>query len=189
MALTAHRMELAPDVLDTRLSHIRIKNRLVGTITARHHQHPHYPLAKYSVRLLDRGTIDFVSSPGMQQSDEPDIGQQVTLEIPTGDVLLSPPRWVSFLEDNCWPARVVLAANGGFKSLLVLKLLGRCLTFTTTDNMFWLNRPPRAWDRVTIHIPLNAISIKQRYPGHSRLRPRLLTDITRATQEKAQRDL
>jgi hypothetical protein len=172
-------MEPAPDVLDTRPPHILIKNRLVGTIVARHHQYPHYPLAKYRVRLLDRGTIDFVSSPEMQQSDELDIGQQVTLEVPTSHILLSPPRWVSFLEDNCWPARVVLATNGEFKSLLVLKLLGRCLTLTTTDSMFWLNRPPRAWDRVTIHIPLNAISIKQRYPGHSRLRPRLLTDITR----------
>lgn len=183
MALMAHRIETALDVPELQPSLIRIKNKLVGTVVARHYQYPHYPLAKYRVRLPDNGTIDLVSVPETEQCEELDIGQQVTLEVPPGDVLLSPPRWVSFLEDNCWPARVVLSANGGFDSLLVLKILGRSLTLTTTDNMFWLNRPPRAWDRVTIHIPLNAVSIKQRYPGHSRLRPRLLTEIPRPTQK------
>ncbi len=181
MALMAHRIETAPDVLDRRPSHIRITNRLVGTVVARHHQYPHYPLAKYRVRLLDRGTIDFVSSPDAEHSNVLDIGQQITLEISPNDVRLSPPRWVGFLEENCWPARIVLAANGEFESLLVLKVLGRCLTLTTIDSMFWLNRPPRAWDRVTMHIPLNAICLKQRYPGHPRLRPRLLTETSAET--------
>ena len=66
-----------------------------------------------------------VSVPETEQCEALDIGQQVTLEVPPGDVLLSPPRWVSFLEYNCWPARVVLSANGGFDSLLVLKILGQ----------------------------------------------------------------
>ncbi|HJR76247.1 MAG TPA: hypothetical protein VJ805_04710 [Nitrospiraceae bacterium] len=72
--------------------------------------------------------------------------------------MLNPPRWVSHLEDNQWPARVVLAAYHEYELLVVVKILGRFWTFTSTRHTSWLHRPPRAWDRVTVHIPLDAIS-------------------------------
>ena len=92
--------------------------------------------------------------------------------------MLSPPRWVSNLEENQWPARIVLAAQQEFESLVVVKILGRFWTLTSSQRTFWLNRPPCAWDRVTVHIPLDAVSIRRRYPGHPHLRPRLLTLAT-----------
>jgi hypothetical protein len=178
MALAAHTTESTLDVPALHPPGVRIKNRLVGTIVARHLQYPYYPRAKYRVRMPDGGTIDFVSEPLAEQSNGLDIGQHVTLDVLPSDVMLSPPRWVSHLEDNRWPGRVVLAAHREFESLVVVKILGSFWTLTSSRKTFWLNRPPCAWDRVTVHIPLDAISIKRRYPGHPHLRPRLLRPMT-----------
>jgi hypothetical protein len=178
MAPAVHAIESALDVPTPHPPRVRIKNRLVGIIVARCTQFPNYPRVKYHVRMPDGGAISFVSAPLTEQSDGLDIGQQVTLDILPSDVMLSPPRWLSHLEDNHWPGRVVLAANQEFESLVVVKILGRFWTLTSTRNTSWLDRPPRAWDRVTVHIPLDAILIRRRYPGHPHLRPRLLTEVT-----------
>ena len=169
------------EILDVPTLHpraIRIKNRVVGTIVARHLEFPHYPRPKYRVRMLGGETIEFLYTSLADHSDNLDIGQQVTLDVLPSDVMLSPPRWVSNLEENQWPARVVLAAHQQFESLVVLKILGRFWTLTSSRRTFWLNRPPCAWDRVTVHIPLDALSIRRRYPCHPHLRPRLLTLAT-----------
>jgi|SoiMethySBSTD1v2_1073268.scaffolds.fasta_scaffold5897719_1 hypothetical protein len=118
MALMAHRIETALDVPELRPSLIRIKNKFVGTVVARHYQYPHYPLAKYRVRLPDNGTIDLVSVPETEQCEELDIGQQVTLEVPPAmscsvlhdgsafwKITAGPPAWFSRpTEDStpCW---------------------------------------------------------------------------------------
>jgi hypothetical protein len=178
MALAAHTTESTLDISTLHPPGVRIKNRLVGIIIARHLYYPHYPRARYRVRMPDGGTIDFASAPLTGESDSLDIGHQVTLDILPSDILISPPRWISHLEDNRWPGRVVLAAHREFESLVVVKILGRFCTLTTTRRAFWLNRPPCAWDRVTVHIPLDAVSIRRCYPGHPHLRPRLLTEVT-----------
>lgn len=177
MALATHTIDSTLDVPDLGSSRVRIKNRLAGTIVARHLQYPHYPSVRYRVRMPDGGAIDFVSAPLTEQCNGLDIGQQVTLDVLPNDVLLSPPRWVHPSEHNRWPGRVVLTAGREFESLLVVKILGRFWTLTSTRRTFWLNRAPCAWDRVTVHIPLDAISIRRRYPGHPHLRPRLLRQV------------
>jgi hypothetical protein len=178
MALAIHTINSTLDAPDQGSPRVRIKNRLSGTIIARHLQFPHYPSVKYRVRMSDGGAIDFVSAPLTEECNGLDIGQQVTLDVVPKDVLLSPPRWVHPSENNRWPGRVVLTAGREFESLLVVKILGRFWTLTSTRRTFWLNRAPCAWDRVTVHIPLDAISITRRYPGHPHLRPRLLRQVT-----------
>ena len=178
MALAIHTTESTLDVPTLHPPGVRIKNRLLGTVIARHLQYPHYPRTKYRVRMLDGETIDFVSAPLTEQSNDLDIGQHVTLDVLPGDVMMSPPRWVHPSEENRWPGRVVLSAGREFESLVVVKILGRFWTLTSTRRTFWLNRPPCAWNRVTVHIPPDAISIRRRYPGHPHLRPRLLRQVT-----------
>jgi hypothetical protein len=169
------------EILDVPTLHpraIRIKNTLVGTIVARHPEFPYYPRPKYRVRMPGGESIEFLSASLAEQPDDLDIGQQVTLDVLPNDVMLSPPRWVSNFEENQWPARVVLAAHQEFESLIVVKILGRFWTLTSSRRTFWLNRPPCAWDRVTVHIPIDAVSIRRRFPGHPHLRTRLLTLTT-----------
>ena len=182
MALAARTAESAAestmDIPTLQPPGIRIKNRLIGTIVAQCNHFPHDTRVTYRVRMSDGGTISFVCAPSQDQSYDLNLGQQVTLDVLPCDVMLNPPRWMSHLEDNQWPARVVLAAYHEYELLVVVKILGRFWTFTSTRHTSWLNRPPRAWDRVTAHIPLDAILIRRRYPGHPHLRPRLLTEST-----------
>jgi hypothetical protein len=177
MVPAAHIAESSLDVPEIHSHRVRIKNRLFGTIVSRQLQPLCQHQIKYRVRMLDGETVNFISAAPSEESADVDIGQHVTLDVLPSDVMLSPPRWVSHLEDNRWPARVVLAAQQEFGSLVTVKILGRFWTLKSTQRIFWLNRPPCAWDRVTVHIPLDAISIRRRYPGHPHLRPRLLREM------------
>ncbi|WHZ14137.1 MAG: hypothetical protein OJF52_000972 [Nitrospira sp.] len=175
MALTVSVPQARPAVEDRRTPSILIKNKVVGTVIACHRSQPQR--MRYRARMAGGSTITFLYRTLSVRPDSLDIGQQVTLDIPPHDVILSPPRWVSPLENNCWPARVVLSARHDLNSLLVVKILGSPWTLTSTRQAFWLNRPLHAWDRVTVYIAPESCSVVRRYPGDLRLRPRLLTEV------------
>jgi hypothetical protein len=72
------------EILDVPTLHpraIRIKNRLVGTIVARHLEFPHFPRPKYRVRMPGGETIEFLSTSSAEQPDNLDIGEHVTLDV------------------------------------------------------------------------------------------------------------
>ena len=72
------------EILDVPTLHpraIRIKNRLVGTIVARHLEFPHFPRPKYRVRMPGGETIEFLSTSSAEHSDNLDIGEHVTLDV------------------------------------------------------------------------------------------------------------
>lgn len=173
MAITVSIPQARPAVEDRRTPSILVKNKLVGTVIACQRSQR----IRYRARTADGSTITFLYRTVPGPSDSLDIGQQVTLDIPPHDVILNPPRWVSPLENNCWPARVVLSVNHDLDSLLVVKILGSPWTLTSTRQAFWLNRPLHAWDRVTLYIAPESCSVVRRYPGDLRLRPRLLTEV------------
>ncbi|WHZ22219.1 MAG: hypothetical protein OJF47_001331 [Nitrospira sp.] len=174
MTMTASLPYRKPAAEDRRTPSVLFKNKVVGTVIAYHRSQLHR--IRYRARMADGSTITFLSCTLSVRPDSLDIGQQVTLDIPPRDVILAPPRWVSPLENNCWPARVVLSADHGLSSLLVVKILGSPWTLTSTKQVFWLNRRLHAWDRVTVYIAPESCSVVRRYPGDLRLRPRLLTE-------------
>lgn len=179
MAITVSIRQARPAVEDRRTPSILVKNKLVGTVIACQRSQR----IRYCARTADGSTITFLYRTLPGPSDSLDIGQQVTLDIPPHDVILNPPRWVSPLENNCWPARVVLSVNHDLDSLLVVKILGSPWTLTSTRQAFWLNRPLHAWDRVTLYIAPESCSVVRRYPGDLRLRPRLLTEVYSPTPQ------
>ena len=166
------------DTLDT-LSQTRniqpswlpLSKRLVGTIIAYCHDLD----MGYRIRTADNGIVDVTLSRETHHPIRLDRGHHVTLSIPPADVMLSPPRWVDPSETNHWAGRVVLASHPDSEPLLIVKILGQPWTLMSSQSISWLNRRPCAWDRVTVHIPPDAVQIIRRYPGHSHLRPRLLT--------------
>jgi hypothetical protein len=169
MALTVSVPQARPAVEDRCSPSILVKNRLVGTVVdCRRSQRQ-----RYRAHTIDGSAITFFYNAFSGRLDALDIGHHVTLDVSPHDVVLHPPRWVSPLENNCWPARVVLSAG---HSLLVVKILGTPWTLTSTRQAFWLNRPLQAWDRVTVSIAPETCSVVRRYPGDLRLRPRLLTE-------------
>jgi len=173
MALTASTPQARPTAEDRRTPSIVVKNRLVGTVVGcRRSQH-----GRYRAYTVDGSAITFSYHTLPDRPDTLDIGHHVTLTVSPYDVVLTPPRWVGPLENNCWPARVVLSAGHDLDSLVVVKILGSPWTLTSARRAFWLNRPLHTWDRVTVSIAPETCSVVRRYPGDLRLRPRLLTEI------------
>src|SRR5574340_131446 len=173
MALSAFKSQVRPIVENRRSPSILVKNKLVGTVVACHRSQP----MRYLAYTADGAAITFLHCALPGRPGSLDIGQQVILEIPPHDVILNPPRWVSPLENNCWPARVVLSVGQDLNSLLIVKVLGRPWTLTSTRQAFWMSRSLHAGDRVTVYIPSETCSVVRRYPGDLRLRPRLLTEV------------
>lgn len=151
---------------------VLILNKLLGLIVARSHPHRRY----YQVATADgiHVTVQDPVLPG--QARALSVGQQVSLRIPPHAVTISPARPIEATEDNVWPARVVLPAGQERGPLLIVKILGRAWTLSSTQQEGQLTRPLRAWDRVTVRIRPEACVIDHRYPHDSRLHPRLLTE-------------
>ncbi len=164
-------LEAMPHVQSLRPSWLPLHNRLAGTIIAYCHDLD----MGYRIRTVDNGVVDVTPSRETQHPIRLDRGQHVILDISPADVMLSPPRWVDPSEANHWPGRVVLASHPDSDPLLIVKILGQPWTVMSSQRVSCLNRPACAWDRVTVHIPPDAVRIIHRYPGHAHLRPRLLT--------------
>lgn len=174
MAQTASLPQANPIVNSRHASSSPITNTLVGLIVAQHgSQH-----RQYRLRTAGGVTLTFRYAPLPDWPDRLDIGQQVTLTIPSHAVTLSPRRPISAAEINVWPARVVLSSDRKQDSTLIVKIQGRSWTLTSTWYELGLVRPLHVWASLTVHVSPDACVVTRRYPGDIRLRPRLLTVIS-----------
>ena len=93
---------------------------------------------------------------------------------------LKPPYLLDVGSANTWPARVVLAVQPN--NAILVKILGQFTTLMSMQRISWLNQAPHAWNRVRVHIPPDAIHVMHRFPGHSKLHPRLLRVMARTPE-------
>lgn len=171
MTLTAVPPQIGPKTKDGAKPSVLVLNKLVGLVVARHHSHRRH----YHVRTTD-GVMVTVQDPALPgRAGSLSIGQQVSLRIPPHAVVISPAKPLEATEANVWAARVVLSAGHEAGSLLIVKVLGKPWTLTSTQPGGPLAHPLQTWDRVTLRIRPEACLIHHRYPHDSRLRPRLLT--------------
>lgn len=172
MTLTAVLPQSASTMTRAGKPSVIILNKLIGLIVARRHPHR---CRHYQVRTAD-GIHVTVQAPAFPtQTYALSIGQQVSLRIPPHAVMISPARPIEDSEDNVWSARVVLPVGQERGSLLIVKILGRPWTLTSTQQEGQFTRALHTWDHVTVRIRPEACVIDQRYPDDSRLHPRLLT--------------
>lgn len=172
MTLTAVLPQIGQKIKGGAKPSVLVLNTLVGLVVARRHS----PRQHYQVRTAD-GVMVTVQDPALPGREGAlSIGQQVSLRIPPQAVFITPVRPIEPMEDNVWPARVVLPAGQEPGSLLIVKVLGRPWTLTSMQQEGPHAHPLRTWDRVTVRIRPAACVIVRRYPHDSRLHPRLLTE-------------
>lgn len=156
---------------------MRRHNKLLGTVVARNQESDKL----YRALTRDGALVHFAHLPDYDQPAPIDLGHHVTLTVDPEDVCLEHPDSLESNDGNCWPARVVLAARRDLRTIVIVKILGQVSTLMSTQRICWLDRAPHAWDRVMVHIPPDAIHVSYRFPGHARLRPRLLKAVSPTT--------
>lgn len=170
MAYMTHTSETMQRLPDRCTPLMRRHNQLLGTVItcSREPDNIHRALTR------DGNLVHFAHQPDYDQPHPIDLGHHVTLTIAPEDVCLEHPDAMDVMSLNTWPGRIVLAARRDMDTIVIVKILGQFSTLVSTQRISWLNRAPHAWDRVLVHIPPATIHISHRFPGHLRLRPRLL---------------
>ncbi len=171
MTLTAVLPQNSQAMTNKATPSVLIVNKLVGLIVACRQPHRRH----VQVRTADGIHVTVHDPVRSGQARALSIGQQLSLRIPPHAVTIGPERPIKAMEENVWPARVVLPAGPERGSLLIVKIVGQPWTVTSTQQGEFACRL-RAWDRVTVRIRPEACVIDQRYPDDSHLRPRLLTE-------------
>jgi len=147
-------------------------NVVRGTVLSVHHGLTH---TGYRVQLRDGGVLKARSrsNPGHQNIWR--VGEELIAKIAPTAIILSVPgqctvhdRW------NQWEGRIVLVQTVATDSIITVKVLGEGTTLKTRTTVIGLDRVPRAWDVVRIHIDPRNVVLRRPYPAGP-LRPRLIS--------------